>query len=68
MDYSDDGGRTFPGGKRNRSIGKIGEYGQRAVWQRQGSFPVSRVVRFTITDPVRANFIRLAGTPEIGSQ
>lgn len=67
MDKSDDGGRTFNSETR-RTIGKIGEYGQRSIWRRQGRFPVSRVVRLTITDKVRANLIRLAATPEVGSQ
>ncbi len=67
MDKTDDGGRTFNSETR-RSIGKIGEYGQRAIWRRQGRFPVSRSIRLTITDPVRANLIKLAATPELGSQ
>lgn len=64
---SDNGSRKF-GFETARSIGKIGEFGQRAVWNRQGSFPVSRVIQLTVTDPVRANLIRLAATPELGSQ
>ena len=67
MDFSDDGARTF-GSETSRKIGKIGKYGQRSVWQRQGDFPVSRTVRLTITDPVRANLIRIAADPESGSQ
>lgn len=67
MDKSDDGGRTFNSETR-RTIGKIGEYGQRSIWRRQGRFPASRSVRLTITDPVRANLIKLAATPELGSQ
>lgn len=63
---SDDGGHVFEN-ERSRGIGKIGKYGQRAVWERQGSFPVARVVRLTITDPVVANLIRLAATPEAGT-
>lgn len=69
MDRSDVGG--LPGtfkSETSRTIGKIGEYGQRSIWRRQGRFPVSRVVRLTITDKVRANLIRLAATPEVGTQ
>lgn len=66
LDHSDNGGTTFKD-ERSRGIGKIGEYGQRAVWERQGSFPVSRVIRLTITDPVIANLIRIAATPEAGT-
>lgn len=67
MDTSDDQGNTFDP-DTTRGIGKIGEYGQQSVWERQGSFPVARTVRLTITDKVRANLIRLAATPELGSQ
>ena len=67
MDYSDDGGRTFKP-ETTRSIGKIGEYNQRSIWRRQGRIPVSRTLRFTITDPVKANFLRLAATAEIGDK
>lgn len=67
MRKSDDGGRTFKGPWK-RAIGKIGKYGQRSVWRRQGRFPVSRMVELTITDKVRANLIKLAATPEVGSQ
>ncbi len=67
MDRSDDGGRTF-NSETSRAIGKIGRYGQRSIWRRQGRFPVSRTVRLTITDEVKANLIRLAATPEVGVQ
>ena len=65
--FSDDGGRTFSS-EFSRSIGKIGEYEQRSIWRRQGRFSVSRSVRFTITDPVKADLIRIAATPELGTQ
>jgi len=67
MDFSDDGARTFSS-EFSRSIGKIGRFDQRSIWRRQGRFPVSRVVRLTVTDPVKANLIRIAANPEIGSQ
>jgi len=67
MRLSDDGGRTF-GNAISRSIGKIGKYGQRSIWRRQGRFPVSRMIRLTITDKVRANLIKLAATPDLGAQ
>lgn len=66
MTYTDDGGRTFRG-PFSRSIGKIGEYNQRSIWRRQGRFAVSRMIQLTITDKVRANLIKLAATPELGS-
>lgn len=65
MDFSDDGAQIFKY-KTARDIGKIGKYGQRSVWKRQGDFPVSRVIRLTVTAPVKANLNRLAATPEIG--
>ncbi len=65
--YSDDGGRTFIGNFK-RGIGPIGKYEQRSVWRRQGEFPVSRSIRLTITEPVVANLLRLAATPELGTQ
>ena len=67
MDRSDDGGRTFKP-ETSRTIGKIGKFGQRSIWRRQGRFPVARTIRLTITDQVEANLIRLAATPEIGVQ
>jgi hypothetical protein len=67
MSYSDDGGRTYSS-EFSRSIGKIGEYGHETVWNRQGRFPNSRTIRFTVTDPVKATMIRIAATPELGSQ
>lgn len=66
MEFSDDGGHTFKG-EFKRKIGKIGQFGQRSVWTRQGSFPDSRVIRLTVTDPVNATLIRLTATPELGT-
>jgi hypothetical protein len=67
MDKSDDGGHTF-NSETKRKLGKIGEYGHRAIWRRQGRFPVQRTIRLTVTDPIRANLIRLGATPEVGVQ
>ena len=66
MDFSDDGARTWSS-EFSRNIGKIGEYGHRAIWRRQGRFPDQRVIRLTKTDPVKGNLIRLTATPEFGS-
>lgn len=65
MNFSDDGGQTFSD-PVTRSIGKIGKHEQRAVWQRQGRFPVSRSIGLTVTDKVKANLIGLAASPEGG--
>lgn len=51
LDWSDDGGRTF-GSSVQRSIGKVGEYRHRVVWDRLGQAFV-RNYRFTISDPVK---------------
>lgn len=67
MEFSDDGGNIFKGPFK-RAIGKIGEFGHETVWNRQGRFPNARTIRFTVTDPINANLIRLAATPEIGDQ
>lgn len=67
MDFSDNGGRTFSS-EFSRSIGKIGEYTKRSIWNRQGHFPVSRTIRVTITDPVKANLIKMAASPDVGVQ
>lgn len=67
MEYSDDSGNTFKGPFK-RSIGKIGEYGHETVWNRQGRLPNARTIRFSVTDPVKANLIRIAATPELGDQ
>lgn len=67
LSNSDNGGRVFKG-NFERQIGKIGEYGQQTIWRRQGRFPVSRSIQLTVTDPVRANLIRLAATAEVGVQ
>ena len=50
-----------------RSIGPIGEYGHETVWHRQGRFPNFRTVQLTVYDPVDANLIRVAATPELGN-
>lgn len=50
-----------------RSIGAIGEYGHETVWNRQGRVPSIRTIRFTVTEPVVANLIRVAATPELGN-
>lgn len=65
MGFSNDGGRTFSS-EFSRRFGKIGEYGRRVVWRRQGKIPVQRVLRFTMTDPVRSNLLQLSVNAESG--
>ena len=58
-------GRTFSN-EFSRSIGKIGEFGHETIWRRQGRIPKFRTIRFTITDPVNANLIKISATPSLG--
>lgn len=58
MEFSDDGGRIFQNG-RFRPLGKVGEYGRRVIWYRNGRFPRSRVLRFVFSEPVKPVFIKL---------
>jgi hypothetical protein len=56
LDWSDDGGRTWSLLKKWRSMGKMGEYRKRLRWLKM-SQARQRVLRLTVTDPVRRNFI-----------
>jgi len=67
LDFSDDGSRTFKP-QTYRSIGKIGNYTNRVIWRRQGRFPVSRVIRLTITDDVECNVLKYSANIERGYQ
>ena len=58
MDISDDGGKTFTY-QRARKIGKIGETTKRAIWYKNGRFSRFRILRFRLSDPVKAVIIRL---------
>jgi len=49
--YSDDGGHTWSS-EIWRSVGKIGKYEWRAVWNRLGSSR-NRVYELTVSDPVK---------------
>lgn len=51
--YSDDGGRNFTA-LPNRSIGRIGEYQTRIVWDALGSSssPHGRIFKMAVSDPV----------------
>lgn len=49
--WSDDGGHTWSA-EHWASFGKIGEYGQRAVWRRLGSSR-DRIFEISISDPVK---------------
>jgi len=53
--WSDDNGHTF-GHEHWSSIGKIGEYNQRAIWRRLGRSR-NRVFEATVSDPVKVVMI-----------
>jgi hypothetical protein len=50
LQFSGDSGKTWSS-ELWRSVGKIGEYGKRSVWNRMGS-GFQRIYRLTVTDPV----------------
>jgi hypothetical protein len=58
MDYSDNGGRSWAN-PQMRSYGKIGRYETLPTWRRMGQVPRDRVLRFTTTEAVRSNLLRL---------
>ena len=65
MSYSNNGGRSFSS-EFARGFGKIGEYLRRTIWRRQGRIPTERVLRFTMTDPVRCNILACTVNDEVG--
>lgn len=61
MEYSNDQGQTWGNGYL-RSYGKIGEYQKIPSWRRQGRVPRDRVLRFTTTESIKSNLLRLDAT------
>ncbi len=47
------------GPERLRSIGKMGEFNRQVVWNRNGRFPSQAVLQFKMSDPVKANLLKL---------
>lgn len=47
------------GDERSRSMGKIGEYGKRAIWRRNGRASRLNVFRFVISDKVKVAILQL---------
>jgi hypothetical protein len=56
--WSDDGARTYDG-FISRSMGKIGEYLHRPVWNRLGRFARQRVLQFEVSSPTKATLIKV---------
>lgn len=69
MRYSDDGGRNWSTWQL-RSLGLVGEYGQRINWTRLGQIKAGkqRAFHFRVTDPVRCDFLVASGNVEGGDQ
>jgi hypothetical protein len=61
MQYSDDGGHTWSN-ELWRSIGEIGEYGQKAVWRRLGKSRKGqgRIFKVKVSDPAKVVMINAA--------
>lgn len=57
MAISEDG-KTFAY-ERNRKIGAIGKYGQRAIWRKNGRVPRYAVLLFRVSDPIKPVIIKL---------
>jgi hypothetical protein len=64
MQYSDDGGQTWSS-ERWASAGQIGQYTWRVVWHRLGRFR-SRVLRFSVSDPVPITLMGILADYEVG--
>jgi len=58
MEISKDGGKTWFC-QTSRAIGKIGEYGKRAIWRRNGRIERFFVLRFTLSDQVKPVILQL---------
>ena len=58
MSRSTDGGKTFSD-ERARGIGKVGEYGRRTIWRRNGRASRFEVFKFTLSDAVKPVIIQL---------
>lgn len=43
----------------SRSIGGIGEYAERSIWYRLGRFPREALIKFSMSDMVESEFIKL---------
>ena len=43
----------------SRGIGGVGEFNRRTIWNRQGRFPREALIKFTMSDKVESEFIKL---------
>lgn len=63
MSYSSDGGRTFSE-RLERSVGKIGEFTKRVVWNSLGRMSREVCFKFEVSDPVKWVFLKLEAKVE----
>ena len=61
--HSDDGFHF--GNETSRSLGKIGEYNKRQIWQQEGQAPRFRVYRFKMIEDVKPVIIKLEADIEV---
>lgn len=45
--------------ERSRKIGKIGDYGRRTIWRKNGRIPRFAAFKFRISDPIKTAIIKL---------
>lgn len=65
LDWSDDGARTFKALQQWKSLGQTGAYLTRLRWTRLGQFR-QRVLRLTVSDPVRRTIIAAHADLSVG--
>ena len=52
----------------SRGIGGIGQFNRRTIWNRQGRFPREALIKFTMSDKVESEFIKLEARLKGGSR
>lgn len=65
MRFSDDGGRNWSTYKQ-RSLGKIGQYGKRVKYPRLGRF-INRIFHIRISDPIKRDMIAATANVDVGT-
>lgn len=63
LDYSDNGGKTYTS-EISRSMGRVGEFQTRVLWDRMGQIQISRELRWKTTAPVRVSIYALFANAE----
>jgi hypothetical protein len=63
--HSDDGGMTWSN-PRNASMGQIGQYKYRAVWNALGSYR-NRIIKVRVSDPVKVVMLGMWADVTVGA-